>query len=208
MQSAAGITGRLLGARIGAVLLVAWLSSSSMVGDLVAALTLLSIAVPGQLATARLAGMPPITGLYAFVAGTVLFALLGSNPQMSVGADSTVAPLFAVGLAAMAATNSPHYVALVGILAAMVGVFVTLVGVLRFGWLAEFLSAPIISGFLAGVADHHGGTPAPGPARRARCRWQHPAPHRSPDRGAGDNQRVVAGHWDRRVRHRAHRTAD
>jgi len=43
--------------------------------------------------------MPPITGFYAFVAGTVVFALLGSNPQMSVGADSTIAPLFAVGIA-------------------------------------------------------------------------------------------------------------
>ena len=65
--------------------------------DLVAGLTLLVIAVPEQLATSRLAGMPPITGFYAFVAGTVLFALLGSNPQMSVGADSTIAPLFAAG---------------------------------------------------------------------------------------------------------------
>jgi MFS superfamily sulfate permease-like transporter len=67
--------------------------------DLLAAITLLVIAVPEQLATSRLAGMPPITGFYAFVAGTVLFALLGSNPQMSVGADSTIAPLFAVGIA-------------------------------------------------------------------------------------------------------------
>jgi MFS superfamily sulfate permease-like transporter len=73
--------------------------SSWVIGDLVAALTLLAIAVPEQLATARLAGMPPITGLYAFVAGSVMFALLGSNPQMSVGADSTIAPLFAVGTA-------------------------------------------------------------------------------------------------------------
>ena len=67
------------------------------VPDAVAAITLLVIAVPEQLATSRLAGMPPITGFYAFIAGTVVFALLGSNPQMSVGADSTIAPLFAVG---------------------------------------------------------------------------------------------------------------
>ena len=86
-----------------------------------AGLTLLVIAVPEQLATSRLAGMPPITGFYAFVAGTVLFALLGSNPQMSVGADSTIAPLFAAGVAALALTGSPHYVDLVGILAVMVG---------------------------------------------------------------------------------------
>jgi SulP family sulfate permease len=125
----------------------AWLGA-----DALAALALLVIAVPEQLATSRLAGMPPITGLYAFVAGTVMFALLGSNPQMSVGADSTIAPLFAVAVAHLASTGSPRYIALVGLLAVVVGVIVALVGILRLGWIAEFLSAPIIAGFFAGVA--------------------------------------------------------
>ena len=120
--------------------------------DLVAGLTLLVIAVPEQLATSRLAGMPPITGFYAFVAGTVLFALLGSNPQMSVGADSTIAPLFAAGVSALALTGSARYVDLVGILAVMVGLIVMLVSILRLGWIAEFLSTPIAIGFLSGVA--------------------------------------------------------
>lgn len=121
-------------------------------GDLIAAVTLLVIAVPEQLATSRLAGMPPITGFYAFIAGTAMFALLGSNPQMSVGADSTVAPLFAVGIGHLASGGSPRYVDLVGILAVMVGAFVALVWLLRLGWIADFLSKPIITGFLAGVA--------------------------------------------------------
>jgi SulP family sulfate permease len=121
-------------------------------GDLVGGLMLLVIAVPEQLATSRLAGMPPITGFYAFVAGTVAFALLGSNPQMSVGADSTIAPLFATGVSALALTGSPHYVELVAILAVMVGLMVMLVTVLRLGWIAEFLSTPIVTGFLSGVA--------------------------------------------------------
>jgi SulP family sulfate permease len=125
----------------------AWLGA-----DALAALALLAIAVPEQLATSRLAGMPPVTGLYAFVAGTVMFALLGSNPQMSVGADSTIAPLFAVGVAQFASTGSPRYIALVGLLAVVMGVIVALVGILRLGWIAEFLSAPIIAGFFAGVA--------------------------------------------------------
>jgi SulP family sulfate permease len=127
-------------------------TGASLAPDLLAGLTLLVIAVPEQLATARLAGMPVITGFYAFIAGTVLFALLGSNPQLSVGADSTIAPLFAVGIAHLAPAGSTDYVALVGILAVMVGLIVALVGVLRLGWIAEFLSAPIITGFLAGVA--------------------------------------------------------
>jgi len=125
----------------------AWASA-----DLAAGLTLLVIAVPEQLATSRLAGMPPITGFYAFVAGTVLFALLGSNPQMSVGADSTIAPLFAAGVSALALTGSARYIDLVGILAVMVGLIVMLVSILRLGWMAEFLSTPIATGFLSGVA--------------------------------------------------------
>jgi sulfate permease, SulP family len=120
--------------------------------DALAALTLLAIAVPEQLATSRLAGMPPITGFYAFIAGGVGFALLGANRQLSVGADSTIAPLFAAGVAGLAATGSRDYVDLVAVLAIFVGVLVTLVGVLRLGWIAEFLSTPIITGFLVGVA--------------------------------------------------------
>ncbi len=120
--------------------------------DAAAALTLLAIAVPEQLATSRLAGMPPITGYYAFIAGTVMFALLGSSPLLSVGADSTIAPLFAVGVGGLAATGSPRYVELVGILSVLVGAIVALVWLFRLSWVAEFLSAPIITGFLAGVA--------------------------------------------------------
>ena len=123
-----------------------------VVPDLLAAVLLLAIAVPEQLATSRLAGMPPVTGLYAFVAGSVLFAVLGSSPQVSVGADSTIAPLFAVGVASLAAPGSARYIDLVGILAVIVGVLVAVVGLLRLGWVAEFLSFPIITGFLAGVA--------------------------------------------------------
>jgi high affinity sulfate transporter 1 len=120
--------------------------------DLLAGLTLLTIAVPEQLATSRLAGMPPITGLYAFIAGTLAFAALGSSPQVSVGADSTIAPLFAAGIAHIAPVGSAHFVALVSLLAVTVGVLVAVIGLLRMGWIADFLSAPIIMGFLGGVA--------------------------------------------------------
>jgi sulfate permease, SulP family len=124
----------------------AWLA-----GDAAAAAALLVIAVPEQIATSQLAGMPPITGLYAFLAGGVMYALLGTNPALSVGADSTIAPLFAAGVATIAATGSLRYEDLVGILAVMVAVLVALVWLLRLGWIAELLSAPIITGFLAGI---------------------------------------------------------
>jgi sulfate permease, SulP family len=125
----------------------AWLGA-----DALAAVALLVIAVPEQLATSRLAQMPPITGLYTFVAGSVLFALLGSNPQMSIGADSTIAPLFAAGIGHLAPGGSADYIALVGLMSVVVGLIVAAVGLLRLGWIAEFLSAPIITGFLAGIA--------------------------------------------------------
>jgi sulfate permease, SulP family len=119
--------------------------------DVLACVTLLVIAVPEQLATSRLAGMPPITGLYTFVAGSIAFGILGSNPLLSVGADSTIAPLFAAGTAHIAPMGSPHYIALVSLLAVVAGALVALVGLLRLGWIADFLSSPIITGFLAGV---------------------------------------------------------
>jgi MFS superfamily sulfate permease-like transporter len=70
---------------------------------------LAAIAIPGQLATARLAGMPPETGLYAFVAGSLAFGAFGANRFMTVAADSTIAPIFAGGVATLAAAGTQHY---------------------------------------------------------------------------------------------------
>ena len=104
-----------------------WLPS-----DLVAGLMLAAIAIPGQLATARLAGMPPETGLYAFAAGSVAFAALGANRFMSVAADSTIAPIFAGGLASISAAGTPHYAELATLLALLVGIVLLTVGLLTF----------------------------------------------------------------------------
>ncbi len=125
---------------------------AALVADARAALVLLAIAVPEQLATSRLAGMPPFTGYEAFIAGSLAFAFLGSNRQLSVGADSTIAPLLAAGAAGLAPAGSARNVAIVGLASLGVGALVILAGVLRIGWIAEFLSTPIITGFLAGVA--------------------------------------------------------
>lgn len=126
--------------------------ASWLVPDLLAGLTLVAIAVPEQMATARLANMPAIAGLYAFVAASLVFALLGLSRQMSVGADSTIAPVLAVGVAAVAAVGTPRYLHLVSFLALMVGALVIAVGLLRLGWIASFLSTPVVTGVLAGIA--------------------------------------------------------
>jgi sulfate permease, SulP family len=122
--------------------------------DLVAGLMLAAIAIPGQLATARLAGMPPETGLYAFFAGSLAFAAFGANRYMSVAADSTIAPIFAGGLASFAVAGTAHYAELATLLALMVGIVLLAVGLLRAGWLATLLSIPVTTGFLAGISIH------------------------------------------------------
>ena len=122
--------------------------------DLVAGLTLADIAIPEQMATARLGGFAPEVGLFAVVAAAVGFAAFGSSRQLSAGADSTITPIFAGSLAAIAAVGSPQYAELAAALALMVGLLLVVAGVLKLGWIADLLSRPVITGFLAGIAAH------------------------------------------------------
>jgi sulfate permease, SulP family len=123
-------------------------------GDLIAGLTLAAIAIPEQMATARLGGFAPQIGFFAFIAGSLGFAMLGSNRLLSCGADSTITPIFAGGLALMAATGSPENIALAAALALMVGAILVVGSLFRLGWIANLLSTPVTVGFLAGIAIH------------------------------------------------------
>ncbi len=123
-----------------------------LTGDVVAALTLVAIAVPEQMATAKLAGVAPELGLVVFVAGCVAFALLGTHRFMSVGADSTIAPIIASGALLVGATGSAANLSAVCLLGAMVGVLLIIVGVAKLGWVAEFLSTPAVTGIFCGIA--------------------------------------------------------
>ncbi|HLW89957.1 MAG TPA: SulP family inorganic anion transporter, partial [Roseiarcus sp.] len=122
--------------------------------DVIAGLTLAAIAIPEQMATARLGGLPPQIGFLAIIAGAVGFAIFGANRALSVGADSTIAPIFAGGLALVASAGSPQYVALTAMLALIVGALVAAGGAFRLGWIADLLSIPVTTGFLAGIAGH------------------------------------------------------
>jgi SulP family sulfate permease len=122
--------------------------------DMAAALALTAVAIPEQLATAQLAGVPAAIGLVVFAAASLGFFLLGSNRSLSLGADSTIAPIFAGSLALLATAGSAHYLALCAGLAVLVGVIVAVAGLLRLGWIANLLSQPVIIGFLAGIAIH------------------------------------------------------
>ncbi|MGA7808306.1 SulP family inorganic anion transporter [Bradyrhizobium sp.] len=128
--------------------------AGSVPGDLIAGLTLAAIAIPEQMATARLGGFSPQIGFYAFIAGSLGFALLGSNRFLSCGADSTITPIFAGGLALLAASGSPDYLALAAALALLVGLMLVAGGLFRLGGIANLLSTPVTVGFLAGISVH------------------------------------------------------
>jgi MFS superfamily sulfate permease-like transporter len=125
-----------------------------LAGDALAGMMLAALALPSQLATARLAGMPAEIGLIAFAAAALAFSAFGGNRFVSVGADSTIAPIFAGTLAALALGDGATYAKLAGTLALMVGLILVLAGLLRAGWLADLLSLPVVTGFLAGIAVH------------------------------------------------------
>ncbi|HET9089237.1 MAG TPA: SulP family inorganic anion transporter [Acidimicrobiales bacterium] len=131
--------------------LFAGLSRDNLSREALAGITLLAIAIPEQLATSQLAGVAAFSAMVAFIAATLVFTLVGANPIMSVGADSTIAPLFAVALLRLAAPNSSQYLALVAMAAILTGALVAAVGLFKLGWLADFLSLPIITGFLSGI---------------------------------------------------------
>ena len=119
--------------------------------EVVAGITLACLAIPEVMGYTSIAGMPVITGLYTIVLPVILFALLGSSRHLVVGADSASAAIMAAGLAGLATTASPQYVALAGMLALMVGVLLLLARILRLGFLADFLSRTVLIGFLTGV---------------------------------------------------------
>jgi len=122
--------------------------------DLFAGLTLAAIAIPEQMATARLGGFTPQLGFLAFLAGSLAFAVFGSNRFLSCGADSTITPIFAGGLALLAASGTPEYQPLAAALALMVGLLLLVAGIFRLGWIADLLSIPVTTGFLAGISLH------------------------------------------------------
>jgi SulP family sulfate permease len=127
---------------------------SDLPGDLIAGLTLAAIAIPEQMATARLGGFSPQIGFFAFIAGSIGFAMLGSNRFLSCGADSTITPIFAAGLALVATAGSPQYQALAAALALTVGIILIVGSLFRLGWIANLLSTPVMVGFLAGISVH------------------------------------------------------
>jgi SulP family sulfate permease len=121
-------------------------------GDVIAGLTVWAVLVPESLAYAAIAGVPPVVGLYAAVPALVLYAFIGSSRHLIVGPMSATAALSAGIVATYAQANSSQYVALTTALALATGVAGLIAGLLRLGFLASFISEPVLKGFIVGLA--------------------------------------------------------
>jgi SulP family sulfate permease len=121
-------------------------------GDLSAGLTVGVMLIPQGMAYAMIAGLPPIYGLYASTIPLIIYALLGTSRQLAVGPVAMVSLLTAAGIGAIAEGGSELYIGLAIALALFVGLIQLALGLSRMGFLVNFLSHPVISGFTSAAA--------------------------------------------------------
>ena len=120
-------------------------------GDIAAAVTVWAIVVPESVAYAGIAGVPPEVGLYVATVPLIVYALVGSSRRMTVGPSATGAAVSAAAIAPLAA-DAESFVELTVALAMIVGLVLALAAIAKLGILAEFLSEPVLKGFITGVA--------------------------------------------------------
>jgi sulfate permease, SulP family len=120
-------------------------------GDIGAGIIVALLMVPQGMAYAMVAGLPPVAGLYASILPPLAYALLGSSNIQSVGPQAITALLVAGVLAPLALPGSPEYVMLAARLAMLTGLMLLAFGILRLGFLVNYLSQPVMSGFTNGA---------------------------------------------------------
>lgn len=124
-----------------------WLGS-----DLLAGLSVAAVALPTAIAYPAIVGVPPEVGLYAAIFPTIAYAIFGSSRQLMVGPDSATCLVLASALLYLGVTAPDERVTVVAALAVITGVLCILAGAARLGFIADFLSRPVLTGFLAGIA--------------------------------------------------------
>lgn len=120
--------------------------------DLIAGLAVWAVLIPESLAYASIAGVSPVVGLYAALPALVLYPIFGSSKHLIVGPMSATAALSASIVASLVPHGDAKYAAYTAALALMTGLLCALAGLLRFGFLASFISEPVLKGFIVGLA--------------------------------------------------------
>lgn len=131
---------------------LAGLTRGNFVTELTAGVTLLAIAIPLNIGYAQIAGLPPTAGLYALIVPTIVYALVVSSRQVVASPDAAAAALVASSIGGLAAAGSADYATLALAQAIICGGMFVLLAVFKLGFLANFLSKPILVGFVGGLA--------------------------------------------------------
>ncbi|PWC05519.1 SulP family inorganic anion transporter [Agromyces badenianii] len=131
---------------------LAGLSRRNVFRELTAGVTLLAIAIPLNIGYAQIAGLPPTAGLYALIVPTIVYALLVSSRQLIVSPDAAAAALVASSIGGLATAGSADYSTLALAQAIICGILFVLMAVFKLGFIANFLSKPILVGFVGGLA--------------------------------------------------------
>src|SRR5689334_4984984 len=135
--------------------IVGWIRSyerSWLRGDLIAGVAVAALVVPKNLGYAGIAGVPLQNGLYAAAAGAILYALFGTSRQISTGPSSGLAAVAASAVAVAGITGTQDVASFVAAITLASGVLFLLLAVLKMGWIAQFLSQAVVTGFLFGAA--------------------------------------------------------
>ncbi|MFO7663818.1 MAG: SulP family inorganic anion transporter [Chloroflexota bacterium] len=120
--------------------------------ELVVAVTVFAVLVPSAMAYGDLAGVTPVAGLYVALAAMVMYALFGTSRQLITGPEATTAILVATAIGPLAAGDPVRYAALAAMVAILVGFVSILGGILKLGFITDFLSKPILVGYITGTS--------------------------------------------------------
>jgi len=127
-------------------------NTSLFKGDLLAGITVGIILIPQGIAYALIAGLPPIYGLYCALVPQVMYAIFGSSRQVAIGPVAMDSLIVATGVSTLALAGSESYISIAILLALMVGAIQFIMGVFSLGFIVNFLSKPVITGFTSAVA--------------------------------------------------------
>jgi len=149
-------------------------------GDIVAGLTTGVMLIPQGMAYAMIAGLPPVYGLYAGLAPQIMYAIFGTSRQLGVGPVAMDSLLVASALGSLALVDQGQYIVAAIFMALLVGILQLVMGGLRLGFLVNFLSRPVVSGFTSAAAiiigisqvKHVLGVNIPNTARLHEITWQ------------------------------------